>query len=73
MLISEFFKEMIYMHLENIKDSTNHSRADSFPLWSLEVPVTSLGFRESGFSCLTSGVIRLMVGKSYPAPRKFGA
>lgn len=26
-----------------------------------------------GGVCLTSGVIRLMVGKSYPAPRKFGA
>lgn len=38
-----FIKEIIYMHIENVKDNTNQSRADLFPLWSLEVPATSLG------------------------------
>lgn len=33
------------MHIENIKDNTNQSRADLFSLWSLEVPATSLGVR----------------------------
>lgn len=43
------------MHLGNIKDSTNQSRADLFPLWSLEVPVTSLGFRGRGSVALPPG------------------
>ncbi len=55
MLISEFLKEMIHMHLENIKDSTNQSRADLFPLWSLEEPVTSQGFRGQGSVALPPG------------------
>lgn len=37
------------MHLGNVKDSTSQSRADLFPLWSLEVSVTS-GVQGSGLS-----------------------
>ena len=71
---SFFLRGMMDMHLESIKDNTNQSRSDLFPLWSLEVGDRVSGVQGgSGFSCLTSGVIRLMVGKSYPAPRKFGA
>lgn len=48
-------KEMIHMHLGDIKDSTNQSRADLSSLWSLEVPVTSLRFRGQGSVALPPG------------------
>lgn len=64
------------MHPGQVKDNTSPNHADL--LYVIVVLGSSYDFFRflwgSGFpEYLTSGVIRLMVGKSYPAPRKFGA